>query len=266
MIKSIKDFKEEGIFMEKIYTIPVNDAFNVQDGCPFCRMYKTLEDNELDIILGASMMEPDIRIETNKLGFCREHYEKMFGMKNRLSLALMLESHLDELIKGVSGGGLFNAKGQLIGIVNAKLKQSSVENIGYSIPSNVAIGIAQNIIDNCDGKANKSVIKCLVGITVFTTDTRAEYNEDGTITLYDTIEIQSLTETSIAKDVLKAGDILYKVKISDNDEHTICRQFELIDMLLDARIGDTVTITVLREGKEVSFTGKFTDDTVSLVP
>lgn len=96
--------------MEKIYTIPVNDAFNVQEGCPFCRMYKTLEDNELDIILGASMMEPDIRIETNKLGFCREHYEKMFGMKNRLSLALMLESHLDEVIKGLSGGGLFKDK------------------------------------------------------------------------------------------------------------------------------------------------------------
>lgn len=167
---------------------------------------------------------------------------------------------------GNSGGGLFNAKGQLIGIVNAKLKQSSVENIGYSIPSNVAIGIAQNIIDNCDGKENKSVIKCLIGITVFTTDTRAEYNDDGTITLYDTVEIQSLTETSLAKGVLKAGDILCKVKISDKDEHTICRQFEMIDILLDARVGDTVTITVLREGKEVIFTGTFTEDTVSLVP
>ena len=96
--------------MEKIYTIPVNDAFNIQDGCPFCRMYDTLEANELDIILGASMMEPDIRIETNKKGFCREHYEKMFTMKNRLGLALMMESHLDELIKGVNGGGLFKDK------------------------------------------------------------------------------------------------------------------------------------------------------------
>lgn len=96
--------------MEKIYTIPVNDAFNIQDGCPFCRMYDTLEANELDIILGASMMEPDIRIETNKKGFCREHYEKMFTMKNRLGLGLMMESHLDELIKGVSGGGLFKDK------------------------------------------------------------------------------------------------------------------------------------------------------------
>lgn len=110
MIKWTKDFKEKEKFMEKIYTIPVNDAFNVQDGCPFCRMYNTLEANELDIILGASMMEPDIRIETNKLGFCREHYEKMFGMKNRLSLALMLESHLDEVIKGLSSGGLFKDK------------------------------------------------------------------------------------------------------------------------------------------------------------
>ena len=167
---------------------------------------------------------------------------------------------------GNSGGGLFNAQGQLIGIVNAKLKQSSVENIGYSIPSNVAIGVAQNIIDNCDEKENKSVIKCLVGITVFTTDTRAEYNEDGSITLYDTIEIQSLTETSLALGILQEGDILQKVKISDKEEHIICRQFEMIDTLLDARIGDTVTITVLRNGKEISFTGTFTEENVTVVP
>lgn len=167
---------------------------------------------------------------------------------------------------GNSGGGLFNVQGELIGIVNAKLKQSSVENIGYSIPSNVAVGIAQNIIDNCDGKDNKSAIKCLIGITVSTTDTRAEYNEDGTITLYDTVEIQSLTETSLAKDVLKAGDVLYKIQLSGKEEHLVCRQFEMIDLLLDARIGDTVTITVLREGKEVVFTGTFTEHSVSLVP
>ena len=96
--------------MEKIYTIPVNDAFNVSDGCPFCRMYNTLEENELDIILGASMMEPDIRIETNKKGFCQKHYEKMFTMKNRLSLALMMESHLDEVIKNLSSGSIFKDK------------------------------------------------------------------------------------------------------------------------------------------------------------
>lgn len=87
--------------MEKIYTIPVNEAFDAsaadpQCGCPFCTLYNGLEQKELDAILGASMMEPDIRIETNKKGFCRTHYDLMFGMKNRLGLALMLESHLGE--------------------------------------------------------------------------------------------------------------------------------------------------------------------------
>ena len=84
---------------EKIYTIPVNEAFDEYDGCPFCRMRRKLEDNERELIMGASMMEPDTRIKTNKLGFCRKHYDKMFQMNNRLSLALMLESHIDE-VKG----------------------------------------------------------------------------------------------------------------------------------------------------------------------
>ena len=101
--------------MEQIYTIPVNEAFDKvgehpECGCPICVLYRKLQTDELDIILGASMMEPDIRIETNKKGFCREHYEKMFGMKNRLSLALMMESHLDELIKGVTSAPIFKDK------------------------------------------------------------------------------------------------------------------------------------------------------------
>lgn len=96
--------------MEKIYTIPVNDAFDVQDGCPFCRLYKMLEENELDIILGAAMMEPDIRIQTNKKGFCKEHYEKMFTCKNRLGLALMLESHIDEVVSKLEKPPIFADK------------------------------------------------------------------------------------------------------------------------------------------------------------
>ena len=60
------------------------------------------EENELDIILGASMMEPDIRIKTNKLGFCRMHYDMMFVRKNRLGMALTLESHLDKLRREIT--------------------------------------------------------------------------------------------------------------------------------------------------------------------
>ena len=46
--------------MEQIYTIPVNEAFDAADGCPFCALWRKLEENELDLILGASMMEPDV--------------------------------------------------------------------------------------------------------------------------------------------------------------------------------------------------------------
>lgn len=85
--------------MEKIYTIPVNEAFDENGSCPFCRMKKKLEENEIDLILGASMMEPDIRIQTNEKGFCSRHFEQMFVAQKRLPLALMLESHLDQIRK-----------------------------------------------------------------------------------------------------------------------------------------------------------------------
>ncbi len=83
--------------MEKIYTIPVNEAFEESGSCPFCRMKEKLEANEIELILGASMMEPDIRIKTNEKGFCARHFEKMHRAQKRLPLALMLESHLDQI-------------------------------------------------------------------------------------------------------------------------------------------------------------------------
>ena len=91
---------------EKIYTIPVNEAFDLYSGCPHCTLYKKLEDAELDIILGAAMMEPDTRIQTNAEGFCGKHFDMMFNLKNRLGLALMIESHLSENINRSIKGGL----------------------------------------------------------------------------------------------------------------------------------------------------------------
>ena len=97
--------------LETIYTIPINEAFEKcaeeeEPVCPFCLLHDKLEKDELNIILGASMMEPDIRIKTNEEGFCREHYKKMLEMKNRLGLALMLESHLAALKDDLTPGAL----------------------------------------------------------------------------------------------------------------------------------------------------------------
>lgn len=103
--------------MEQIYTIPVNEAFdevisNKECGCPFCVLYRKLQNDELDIILGASMMEPDIRMKTNEQGFCLTHYNMMLRRKRMLGMALMLESHLAEVEKKINGPTLLGNKAQ----------------------------------------------------------------------------------------------------------------------------------------------------------
>ena len=80
---------------EQIYTIPLMDAFNAGDECPFCFIERNLEQHAMDFVLGAgaSYMEDDIRAETDKAGFCREHYKKMFEYGNRLGCGLILTTH-----------------------------------------------------------------------------------------------------------------------------------------------------------------------------
>lgn len=84
---------------ERIYTIPINDVFGPKCGCPICRMRDILEERCVDYIMGVAMMEPDVRVETNRLGFCKDHLDMMYAKQNRLSLALMLETRLSEIQK-----------------------------------------------------------------------------------------------------------------------------------------------------------------------
>lgn len=81
---------------EQLYTIPLIDAFSSQDECPFCYIERTLEENAINFILGsgASYMEKDIRSETDDIGFCRNHFKKMYDYGNRLGCALILSTHI----------------------------------------------------------------------------------------------------------------------------------------------------------------------------
>lgn len=101
--------------MEQIYMIPVTEAFAAtaekpECGCPLCRLFKKLQEDELDIILGASMMEPDIRIKTNEQGFCLTHYNMMLGRRRMLGMGLMMESHLAEVEKKLKGPAILGDK------------------------------------------------------------------------------------------------------------------------------------------------------------
>jgi uncharacterized membrane protein YheB (UPF0754 family) len=108
---------------ESILTIPVSEIFEPKCGCPICRMRDMLEDRCVEYIMGAAMMEPDVRIETNKMGFCKTHFDKMLKQKNRLSLALMLDTHLNEIDEKI-----INKKGLFESSKTKKQKLSAVNN------------------------------------------------------------------------------------------------------------------------------------------
>lgn len=84
---------------EKIYTIAVNEAFEADCSCPLCYLHQGIEKKTVDFTMGPSMMEPEFRIKSNADGFCNKHYEQMLGNSNILSLALMLDTHLNEIIE-----------------------------------------------------------------------------------------------------------------------------------------------------------------------
>ena len=94
---------------DDICTIPVSEVFEVNDGCPICRMRDTIEERMIEYILGDAMMEPDVRIETNKTGFCEFHYDKMMSRRGRLQLALMLQTHINEINTTVFSRNIFNS-------------------------------------------------------------------------------------------------------------------------------------------------------------
>lgn len=91
--------------MESICTIPLTEILEPRDGCPLCKMRDMLERRVIDYITGPAMMEPEVRIKSNELGFCHTHLEQMLAGRNRLPVALTLETHLAELQKRVFGEG-----------------------------------------------------------------------------------------------------------------------------------------------------------------
>lgn len=86
---------------EKLYTIPLNDAVNENDECPFCFIERKLEQDMINFVLGSSSsyMESDIREQTDKIGFCRTHMKKMFDYGNTLGNSLILKTHYQKLQK-----------------------------------------------------------------------------------------------------------------------------------------------------------------------
>ena len=84
---------------EQLFTIPVNEAFEGDSECPFCEMFHNIENSAIEFTLGPSYMEDDNREVTDRLGFCSVHIRQLYARKNRLGLALMMNTHMNKLLK-----------------------------------------------------------------------------------------------------------------------------------------------------------------------
>ena len=158
---------------------------------------------------------------------------------------------------GNSGGGLYNAKGELIGIVNAKIVSSSIENIGYAIPSNVAVAVAENIIAN-----NGSFRRAVLRVTPTGTDTHLVYDTETLLTsIVETVKVGDVTAGGAGETIgLKKDDTILSLQVGEREEVEVTRTFHIIDEMLNARVGDTIKVTVVRDGVTLILTGTVTTD------
>ncbi len=131
---------------------------------------------------------------------------------------------------GNSGGALANIRGEVIGIVNAKTVAGEVEGLGYAIPVNTA----KNIVDQL--KKDGYVKKPFIGV---------EFDFMAT----ETILYGVMANLPDAKAGLKVGDKIVRI----NDQKiALISDIQLI--LNNSKVGDTLTVRVLRDGREISLT------------
>lgn len=144
---------------------------------------------------------------------------------------------------GNSGGGLFNSKGELIGIVNAKVEDVSIDNYTYAIPSNLAISIANSIEKN-EGEA----LKASLGLKFYTSEIGRETQIIEGNTIYkDTVVVQELVSGSdAAKAGIQNNDIVLSFTYHDSVTVDMLTAYSFEDHAYNIGVGDKVVFKLLR--------------------
>ena len=138
---------------------------------------------------------------------------------------------------GNSGGGLFNQYGQLIGIVSAKSSGTNVEGLGFAIPVNQVSKIASELIKNGSISDRPALGVNIIDLTDAGTAMQYGYKITG-------IYIQSVTGSNAKNAGLLSGDMIYYL-----DKTKINSQATLLSAIQNHKVGDTVTVTIIRDNQ-----------------
>lgn len=157
------------------------------------------------------------------------------------------------LYSGNSGGGLFNANGELIGITNAG--DGSDQNINYAVPLEIVTGVADNIIYHAnDGDDSTEGLNSVTfGVTVSISNSKYVYDSSvGYGKIVETVNVESVSSGSIADEVgIEDSDII-KAVIINGEQKDVLRSFNLSDIAMTLRPGDKIQFVVERGGSTVT--------------
>ena len=160
---------------------------------------------------------------------------------------------------GNSGGPLINIQGQVIGITSSKIATNggtSVEGLGFAIPSNDAINIINQLEKN--GKVTRPALGIqMVNLSNLSSSDLQRLNVPSSVTAG--VVVRSVQTSMPANGHLQKYDVITKV-----DDKTISSTTELQSALYSHSIGDSMTITYYRNGKEETTTIKLDKSTSDL--
>lgn len=139
---------------------------------------------------------------------------------------------------GNSGGGLFNMNGELVGIVNAKSSSSDAEGLGFAIPINDAIKVAQELLEN-----GYVTGRPYLGITYLAVEDAQTAAQLG-VNAYGVYVVEVVKGGPAEKAGLQAGDRIVSV-----DGTEIASKDDLGTLMQKHAAGDTLSITIARDGQ-----------------
>ncbi len=246
---------------EQIYTIPVNEAYDKDYECPLCELEKQQEYEAVKYALGAAMMEPDFRMESNEKGYCNRHFSQMFDAKNKLPLALVLDTHLLELRKKIeklekAAKSLENEKGGLF-------KKNSGEKVITEISE--TLGKTEKTCMVCE-KVNHTMeryIDVLLYMWVNDENFREKFARSRGVCLKHFRELAETAPKSIKGDAGKFIGMLINKEISElkriqDDIHKFTLKFDYRNR--DMELGEAINAPVRTIEKISGYITPYEDD------
>ena len=139
---------------------------------------------------------------------------------------------------GNSGGGLFNASGNLVGIVNAKSSGNNIEGLGFAIPVNIAKAVADDLISDGYVKGRPEIGISTIDISTSQDALRARVNDLG-------VYVASVNRDRNID--LEVADLIVSI-----EGQAVQTGAELRSVLSKKKAGETIEMVVKRDNNEIS--------------